>query len=147
MTSRGRESTKLCGNFAFYITSIIVMLITILLMVEDRCSINFAKNACYVHISFIICDENGYKTNLFLYFNFGATEMKLQAYAPIILGHDGPCLPRLQPGHDCFSSGSRGFSVRKLLRTIFQFCVLLSVMHFLLQYTLFRYHCIINNWN
>ena len=56
MTSRGRESTKLCGDFAVYITSIIMMLITILLMIEDRCNTSFAINACYVHIyiSFII---------------------------------------------------------------------------------------------
>ena len=39
------------------------MLITILLMIEDRCNTSFAKTACYVHISFIIGDENGCKTN------------------------------------------------------------------------------------
>ena len=69
MTSRGRESTKLGGDFALYITSIIMMLVTILLMIDGRCSISFANNACYVHLSFIICDENGCKTNSVLYFN------------------------------------------------------------------------------
>ena len=68
MTPRGRESTKLCGNFALYITSIIMMLITILLMIEDRCNIGFANNACYVHRSFLICDENACKTNSVIYF-------------------------------------------------------------------------------
>ena len=69
MTPRGRESTKLCGNFALPITSIIMMLITILLMIEDRCNISFANNACYVHaISFLICDENACKTNSVIYF-------------------------------------------------------------------------------
>ena len=69
MTSRGRESTKLCGDFAVYITSIIMMLITILLMIEDRCNTSFAQNYCYVglHISFIrpigLGDENGCNTN------------------------------------------------------------------------------------
>ena len=38
MTSRGRESTNLGGDFALTITSKIMMLITILLMIEDRCS-------------------------------------------------------------------------------------------------------------
>ena len=47
---------------------IIMMLITNLLMIEDRCSLSFAKNAYYV--SFIICDENGCKTNWVLYFKF-----------------------------------------------------------------------------
>ena len=52
MTSRGRESTKLCGDFAVYITSIIMMLITILLMIEDRCNSSFAKKmlAMYIYI-------------------------------------------------------------------------------------------------
>ena len=39
-----------CGDFAVYITSIIMMLITILLMIEDRCNTSFANNACYVNI-------------------------------------------------------------------------------------------------
>ena len=47
-------------------------------------------------------------------FNFGSTEIKSQAYAPI--WHDGPCLPGLQPGPDFFVSGSRFFSVRKKLK-------------------------------
>ena len=51
-----------------YVTSIIMMLIAIVLMVEDRCSISSAKDACYEHNHFIICDENGCKTNSFLYF-------------------------------------------------------------------------------
>ena len=68
MTSRGQESTKLCGDVAVYITSIIMMLITILLMIEDRCNTSFAKNAWYVHMSFIIWDENGCKTNSVFYF-------------------------------------------------------------------------------
>ena len=37
-------------RFAVYIDAIIMMLITILLMIEDRCNTSFAKNACYVHI-------------------------------------------------------------------------------------------------
>ena len=49
MSSRRRESTKLCGGFAMYITSIIMILITILLMIEVDVT-SFAKNACYVHI-------------------------------------------------------------------------------------------------
>ena len=44
------------------------MLTTILLMIEDRCNISFANNACYVHISFLICDENACKTNSVIYF-------------------------------------------------------------------------------
>ena len=71
MTSRGRESTKQCGDFAVYITLIIRMLITILIMIADRCKTSVAKNACYVHISFIIGDENGCKTNLVFYFKAG----------------------------------------------------------------------------
>ena len=51
MTSRGRKSRKLGGGFSLSITSIVMMLITILVTLEDRCSISFAKkNACYVHI-------------------------------------------------------------------------------------------------
>ena len=69
MSSRGRESTKLCGKVAVYITSIIIMLITILLTTEDRRNISCANNACYVHISFLICDENACKTNSVIYFN------------------------------------------------------------------------------
>ena len=50
-----------------------MMLITILLMIEDRCNIIFAKKACYVHIKFIIGDENACKTNSVFYFKaFGA---------------------------------------------------------------------------
>ena len=64
MSSRRRESTKLCCDFAVYITAIIMMLITILLMIEDRCNTSFAKKAFYVG------DENGYKTNSVFYFNF-----------------------------------------------------------------------------
>ena len=58
----------MCGNFALYITSIIMMSITILLMIEDRRNISCANNACYVHISFLICDENACKTNSVIYF-------------------------------------------------------------------------------
>ena len=61
--SRGRESTKLCYDFAMYITSIIMMLITIVLMI-DRGPMH--KNACYVHI---IGDEIGCKTNSVFYFH------------------------------------------------------------------------------
>ena len=58
VSSRRRESTKLCCEFAVYITAIIMMLITILLkMIEVRCNTSFATNACYVHIQFIIGDE------------------------------------------------------------------------------------------
>ena len=45
-----------------------MMLITILLMIEDRCNTSFAQNTCYVHISFIIGDENGCKTKSVFYF-------------------------------------------------------------------------------
>ena len=65
---------------------------------------------------FIIVYINGTKLN------FGETEMTSQAYAPI--WHDGPCLPRLQPECDFFATGSQGFSVRKLLRTIFHYLIL-----------------------
>ena len=55
-----------------YITSIIMILITILLMIEADVT-SFAKNACHVHIYiyiyFIIGDENGCKTNSVFYFN------------------------------------------------------------------------------
>ena len=61
----------MCGNFALYITSIIMMLITILLMIEDQRDISCANNACYVHISFLICDENACKTNSVIYFKAG----------------------------------------------------------------------------
>ena len=50
VSSRRRESTKLCCDFAVHITAIIMMLITILLMIEDRCNTSFAKTACYVHM-------------------------------------------------------------------------------------------------
>ena len=50
------------------------------------------------------------------------SEMKSQAYVPI--WYDAPCLLRLQPGRDFVVSGSRGFSVRKLLRTIFNYLIL-----------------------
>ena len=46
-----------------------MMLITILLMIEDQRDISCANNACYVHISFLICDENACKTNSVIYFN------------------------------------------------------------------------------
>ena len=51
MMSRVRESTKVGGYFALSISSILMMLITILLMIEDRCGISFAMyiyNALYV---------------------------------------------------------------------------------------------------
>ena len=52
-------------------------------MVEDRCSISFAKNSCYVglHISFILCDENGCKTNSVLYFKIVFARIS-QDFAP-----------------------------------------------------------------
>ena len=46
-----------------------MMLITILLMIEDQRDISCANNACYVHISFLICDGNACKTNSVIYFN------------------------------------------------------------------------------
>ena len=70
MSSRGRESTKLCDDSAVYITSIIMMIITILLMIEDRFNTSFAQNTYYVHISFIIGDENGCKTKSVFYFHW-----------------------------------------------------------------------------
>ena len=48
--------------------------------------------------------------------------MKSQAYAAIC--HDGPCFPSLQPIRDFFASGSRVFSVRKLLSTFFNYQIL-----------------------
>ena len=66
VSSRRRESTKLCCDFAVYITAIIIMLITILLMTEDRCNTSFA-NKC-LHILFTIGDENVCKTNSVFYF-------------------------------------------------------------------------------
>ena len=45
-----------------------MMLITMLLMIEDRRNISCANNACYVHISFLVCDENACKTNSVIYF-------------------------------------------------------------------------------
>ena len=68
----------MCGNFALYITSIIMMSITILLMIEDRRNISCANNACYVHISFLICDENACKTNSVIYFKSQITPAKKQ---------------------------------------------------------------------
>ena len=44
------ESTKLCCDFAVYITAIIMMLITILLMIEDRCNTSFAKQMLAMYI-------------------------------------------------------------------------------------------------
>ena len=71
MTSRGQELAKLCGDFAVNITSIIMVLITILLMIEDRCNTSFAqKNTCYVYHLFSIGDENGCKTNSVFYFKY-----------------------------------------------------------------------------
>ena len=55
VSSRRRESTKLCCDFALYITAIIMMLIRILLMMEERCNTSLAKNSCYVHIYPVIC--------------------------------------------------------------------------------------------
>ena len=64
------------GNFALYITSIIMMLFNIVLIVGDRCSIMFAKKCLLCNIlyiiymcilQFIICDENGWRTNSVLY--------------------------------------------------------------------------------
>ena len=45
-----------------------MMLITIMLVIEDRCNTSFAQNTCYVHISFIIGDENVCKTKSVFYF-------------------------------------------------------------------------------
>ena len=50
MSSRRRESTKLCCDFAVYITAIIMMLITILLMIEDRGNTSFAKKMLAMYI-------------------------------------------------------------------------------------------------
>ena len=69
VSSRGRGSAKLCDNFAVSITSIIKMLITILLMIEDRCNTSFAKMLAMYIISYIIGDVNGCKTNSVFYFN------------------------------------------------------------------------------
>ena len=72
MTSRGRELTKLCGDFAVNITSIIMVLITILLMIDDRCNTSFAQKmlAMYIYHLFSIGDENGCKTNSVFYFKY-----------------------------------------------------------------------------
>ena len=51
--------------------------------------------------------------------------MKLQAYAPI--WPNGPCLPWLQQGRDCFASGSHGVSsmlLRIRLTMIFNYQML-----------------------
>ena len=69
---------------------------------------------------FIIIYINGTKLN------FGAIEMKSQANAPI--WHDGPCLPRLPPGRDFLRAVRGFFSVRKLLRTIFNYVILCQVL-------------------
>ena len=62
LTSHSRESTKLDGDFALYKPSIIMMLVTNLLMIEDRCSISFAQKmfAMYI-ISIIIVMKSGAK--------------------------------------------------------------------------------------
>ena len=67
MMPRGRESTNVCGIFALYITSIIMMLITILLMVEDRCSISFAKKmlAMYIYHLLYVMKTGARKTRSF----------------------------------------------------------------------------------
>ena len=39
----------LVGYFALYTTSIIMVLITILLMIEDQCSISFANKMLAIH--------------------------------------------------------------------------------------------------
>ena len=51
-----------------------MMLITILLMIEDQRDISCANNACYVHISFLICDENACKTNSVIYFKINLVQ-------------------------------------------------------------------------
>ena len=38
------------GDFALHITSVIMMLVTILLMIDDRCSIGFAKKMLTMYI-------------------------------------------------------------------------------------------------
>ena len=50
--------------------------------------------------------------------NFAATDMKSQAYAPI--WPNGPCLPRLQQGRDCFARGSHGVSGTETINNNFQ---------------------------
>ena len=50
--------------------------------------------------------------------NFAATYMKSQAYAPI--RPNGPCLPRLQQGRDCFARGSHGVSGTQMINNDFQ---------------------------
>ena len=44
--------------------------------------------------------------------------MKSQAYAPI--WPNGPCLPRLQQGRDCFARGSHGVSGTQTINNDFQ---------------------------
>ena len=62
MTSCGREFTKLCGDFALYITSIIMMLIN---YDFDRCRISFQKKCLlctYIYTSTkidgVVCPPN-----------------------------------------------------------------------------------------
>ena len=50
VSSRRWESTKLCCDFAVPKTAIIMMLITILLMIEDRCNTSFAKKMLAMYI-------------------------------------------------------------------------------------------------
>ena len=50
--------------------------------------------------------------------NFAATDMESQAYAPI--WPNGPCLPRLQQGRDCFARGSHGISGTQTINNDFQ---------------------------
>ena len=64
-----------------------MMLITILLMIEDRRNISCANNACYVHISFLICDENACKTNSIIYFKFNSSKVQLKVKEVLYMGH------------------------------------------------------------
>ena len=50
--------------------------------------------------------------------------MKSQAYAPI--WPNGPCLPRLQQGRDCFTSGSHGVSGTQTINNDFQLTYFVS---------------------
>ena len=52
-----------------------MMLITVLLMIEDRCSISFAKK---LFVMYIICDENGWKTNSVFYFKIEESQAEAQ---------------------------------------------------------------------
>ena len=56
--------------------------------------------------------------------NFAATDMKSQAYAPI--WPNGPCLPRLHQGRDCFASGSHGVSGTQTINNDFQLTYFVS---------------------